>query len=86
MATIQNRSRITVTVKNRHDITRSFSYDALDKVEVACSAFSIQSFLQDRPVGNGWIVQLVMLELVTGHVVQAAVGGARCCSACARPR
>ncbi len=33
MATIQNRSRIAVTVKNRHDLTRSFSYNALDKVE-----------------------------------------------------
>lgn len=33
MATIQNRSRITVTVKNRPDVTRSFSYNALDKVE-----------------------------------------------------
>lgn len=33
MATIQNRSRITVTVKNRPDLTRSFSYNALDKVE-----------------------------------------------------
>ncbi|WP_397534116.1 hypothetical protein [Roseateles sp.] len=33
MATIQNRSRITVTVKNRPDVTRSFSCNALDKVE-----------------------------------------------------
>lgn len=33
MATIQNRSRITVKVKRRHDITRSFPYNALDKVE-----------------------------------------------------
>ncbi len=33
MATIQNRSRITVTVKNRPDVTRFFSYNALDKVE-----------------------------------------------------
>lgn len=33
MATIQNRSRITVSVKNRRDLTRSFSYNALDKVE-----------------------------------------------------
>lgn len=34
MATIQNRSRITVTVKNRADLTRSFPYNALEEVEV----------------------------------------------------
>ncbi|MBN9373629.1 site-specific integrase [Hydrogenophaga sp.] len=33
MATIQNRSRITVTVKNRPDVTRFFPYNALGKVE-----------------------------------------------------
>ena len=33
MATIQNRSRITVTVKNRPDVTRSFPYNALEKVK-----------------------------------------------------
>lgn len=33
MATIQNRSRIVVTVKNRPDDTRYFPFNALDKVE-----------------------------------------------------
>ena len=33
MTTIQNRSRLIVTVKNRPDVTRFFPYNALDKVE-----------------------------------------------------
>ena len=52
MATIQNRSRITVTVKNRNDLTRSFSYNALDKVEAYVAELRSKGFRPKAEQGD----------------------------------
>ena len=52
MATIQNRSRITVTVKNRRDLTRSFSYNALDKVEAYVGELRSKGFRPKAEQGD----------------------------------
>lgn len=52
MATIQNRSRITVTVKNRNDLTRSFSYNALDKVEAYVGELRSKGFRPKAEQGD----------------------------------
>lgn len=52
MATIQNRSRITVTVKNRPDVTRSFPYNALNKVEAYVKELRSQRFRPEAKQGD----------------------------------